>query len=143
LKRIIIDETICSGCRACEIACVVQKEGKFGTALARIRIEKNDVDGLDQPHVCQICEGLPCVKSCPTGALQWDEVIGRVILFPEECIHCDLCVEVCPFEAIWIHPGNKLPLLCDLCDGDPACVKRCATGAIIFVDKSCSTFKAR
>jgi ferredoxin len=33
-----------------------------------------------------------------------------------------------------LHPETGLPLICDLCDGDPACVKRCPTGAISYGD---------
>ena len=36
---------------------------------------------------------------------------------------------------VMLHPETGLPLICDLCDGDPACVKRCATGAIIYADR--------
>jgi Fe-S-cluster-containing hydrogenase component 2 len=143
LKRIVIRESICSGCRACELACVVQKEGYFGTASARIRVHKNDSDGLDQPHVCQLCEDFPCVVSCPTEALFWDENAGHVILIPEDCIHCTICIDVCPFDAIWMHPETMLPLLCDFCSGDPACIKRCTTGAIMFSDEMVEFYDER
>jgi Fe-S-cluster-containing hydrogenase component 2 len=33
-----------------------------------------------------------------------------------------------------LHPETGLVLICDLCGGDPACVKRCATTAIAYVD---------
>jgi Fe-S-cluster-containing hydrogenase component 2 len=113
----------------------VQKEAQFGTANARIRVEKNDIEGLDHPYVCQLCEDLPCVESCPTDALLWDEAAGRILLVPEDCINCVICVDVCPFDAIWMQPDTMLPILCDLCAGDPACVNRCATGAIVLLDE--------
>jgi Fe-S-cluster-containing dehydrogenase component len=31
-----------------------------------------------------------------------------------------------------LHPETGLALICDLCGGDPACVKRCATRAIQY-----------
>jgi Fe-S-cluster-containing hydrogenase component 2 len=31
-----------------------------------------------------------------------------------------------------LHPQTGMALICDLCGGDPACVKRCATGAIVY-----------
>jgi Fe-S-cluster-containing hydrogenase component 2 len=31
-----------------------------------------------------------------------------------------------------LHPQTGLALICDLCGGDTACVKRCATGAIVY-----------
>jgi Fe-S-cluster-containing hydrogenase component 2 len=31
-----------------------------------------------------------------------------------------------------LHPESGLALICDLCGGEPACVQRCATGAIVY-----------
>jgi Fe-S-cluster-containing dehydrogenase component len=31
-----------------------------------------------------------------------------------------------------LHPETDRVVICDLCGGDPACVKRCATGAIVY-----------
>ena len=48
------------------------------------------------------------------------------------CVRCGDCVAACPFGAIRLHPYTALPLICDLCEGDPACVARCVTGALRF-----------
>ena len=32
------------------------------------------------------------------------------------------------------HEDLDTPFNCNLCGGDPACVKRCATGAIVYAD---------
>jgi Fe-S-cluster-containing hydrogenase component 2 len=34
-----------------------------------------------------------------------------------------------------LHPETGMALICDLCGGDPACVKRCATGAIVYAER--------
>jgi carbon-monoxide dehydrogenase iron sulfur subunit len=134
LKRIFVNESLCSGCLACEIACVVQHEGVFGTAAARIHVVKRESDGLDQPHVCISCDPAPCIKTCPAGALYRDNVSGIIVLTLEDCTGCWMCIDVCPQDAILIHPETGLVLICDLCGGDPACVKRCATGALVFIE---------
>jgi Fe-S-cluster-containing dehydrogenase component len=140
LKSISVDEAVCSGCLACEVACVVQHEGVFGTSSARICVEKSEEDGLDEPHVCLFCNPAPCIDSCPTIALYRDDLSGLILLSEEECTGCSVCVDACPFGAIWLHPVTMVALICDLCGGDPACVKRCVTGAIVFTDEAPQRF---
>jgi Fe-S-cluster-containing hydrogenase component 2 len=113
---------------------VAWHEGRFGTAIARIRVTKVEPMGVDHPQVCRLCRRAPCVAVCPTGALYRDEVSGAVLLYADECIGCSECVEACPFGVAALHPETGLALICDLCGGDPACVKRCATGAITYAD---------
>ena len=145
MKRIVVNKDVCSGCRACEVACVAWHEGRFGTATSRIRVTKIEHLGVDHPHVCRLCRRAPCVAACPTGALYRDEALetavtggtrrtGAVLLHADECIGCAACVDACPFGMAALHPETGLPLICDLCGGDPACVKRCATGAIVYDD---------
>ncbi|MFC2030431.1 4Fe-4S dicluster domain-containing protein [Chloroflexota bacterium] len=133
MKRIEVREDLCSGCRACEVACVAEHESRFGTAEARIRVTKIEALGLDRPHVCRLCRRAPCVASCPTGALTISDATGAVLLSSDLCTGCAECVSACPFGAASLHPGSGLALVCDLCGGDPACVKRCATGAIQYL----------
>ena len=134
MKRILVQADVCSGCRACEVACVAEHEGWFGLSSARIRVHKIESLGIDLPHVCRQCRRAPCVAACPTGALYRDGDTGAVLLEPDPCICCSSCVDACPLGVAMPHPGTGLPLICDLCGGDPACVKRCATGAIRYAE---------
>jgi carbon-monoxide dehydrogenase iron sulfur subunit len=134
MKRILVREEACSGCLACAVACVVQHEGRFGIAAARIHVAKIEPLGLDRPHVCRLCWRAPCAVACPTGALYRDETTGAVLLVAEDCIGCSACVDACPFGVVTLHPEPGLALICDLCGGDPSCVRRCATGAIAYAD---------
>lgn len=57
---------------------------------------------------CEMCEDIPCVKACPTGALDHsledidDSRMGLAVLIDEEnCLNfqglrCDVCYRVCP-----------------------------------------------
>ena len=142
MKRILVRDQACSGCLACAVACVVQHEGRFGIATARIHVTKIEPLGVDRPRVCRLCQRAPCAKACPTGALVRDKATGAILLIDKECIGCSACVDACPFGVVALHPETGLALICDLCGGDPSCVKRCATGAIVYADaRSASSVK--
>jgi len=130
--RLLVDPAVCSGCRACELACSFAHEGVFDPTVARIQIRKEEALGLDFPVACRQCGVASCVKACPTGALRRDPQTKAVLLDDNRCTGCGLCLEACPFGAIRRHPRTNLPLICDLCGGEPACVARCATGALRF-----------
>lgn len=130
--QILVDESRCSGCRACELACVARHEARFGTTTARIRILKTEAHGIDRPSVCGQCADAPCVAACPVVALQRHEATGAIVLSAGDCIVCPACVDACPFNALFVDAATGMPLVCDLCDGDPACVTRCVTGALIL-----------
>jgi anaerobic carbon-monoxide dehydrogenase iron sulfur subunit len=134
VKRLVVSEALCSGCRACETACVAAHDGHFGLATARIRVIKIEADGVDRPRVCQFCSPAPCAAACPTGALSWDKSLGAVLLYPGDCIACSACADACDHGMVFIRPLTGLPLICDLCNGSPACAKRCATGALRYQD---------
>jgi Fe-S-cluster-containing dehydrogenase component len=107
--------------------------------MARIRVVKIEAEGLDEPHVCRRCQPAPCVEACANEALHRDDVTGAVLLKDENCVGCSDCVEACPFGMATLDPQAGLALICDLCGGDPACVKRCATGAIVFGEVAAQT----
>jgi Fe-S-cluster-containing hydrogenase component 2 len=134
MRRILVDARVCSGCRACQVACVAHHEGRFGVATARIRVTKVESLGIDHPHVCRQCRRAPCMGACPVGALRRDPATGAVLVDAELCIGCAACVDACPFGMVALDPARGVALICDLCGGDPACVKRCATGAIRYGD---------
>jgi Fe-S-cluster-containing dehydrogenase component len=133
LKRIQVRADVCSGCRACETACVLHREGLIGTSAARIRIAKDEAEGRDLPRLCQICDDPACLSACPHGALSRSEPLeGAILLDKSLCEPCSLCFSACSFGSIFADPRDGTPLICDLCAGEPACVKRCTKRAIIF-----------
>jgi len=70
---------------------------------------------------CEMCENLPCVKACPTGALDHrltDVAQARmglaVLVDHETCLNflglrCDVCYRVCPLidKAITLEPRHN------------------------------------
>lgn len=130
--KLLIDPRVCVGCRLCELACSVYHEKEYNPTRSRIRVLKDEKLGLDVPVTCLHCDPAYCIKACPTGALVRDEKTGAVILKTENCITCGLCISICPFGAPSFDSGSSRVIKCDLCDGDPRCVKFCGTKAITY-----------
>ena len=145
MPRIRARSAACTGCRMCEMACSVEKTGRFSSRSARIWIETDARVGKDLPHVCQqnirACRGGDnpdprCIDACPEAKapdppIYWDEELALVVLTPKaECMTCLACVEACRFGAIRVDPSNETLIKCDLCGGEPECVTLCVTEAI-------------
>jgi Fe-S-cluster-containing hydrogenase component 2 len=62
--------------------------------------------------------------------------MGRVEIDYDVCIGCRMCVAICPFGGMGFDTLAKKVIKCDLCDGDPQCVRFCETKAIQYVDAS-------
>ncbi|MBO3797621.1 MAG: 4Fe-4S dicluster domain-containing protein [Candidatus Brockarchaeota archaeon] len=117
----------CSGCRRCEIACSLHHEGRIWPEASRIRVLML-IPGVEIPHLCFQCENYPCVKACPAGALSVNSGTGAVEVDSSKCTGCGLCVDACPGRVPHLHPGRNNIVICNLCKGDPACVKECVKG---------------
>ena len=130
MKRIVVDAAQCAGCRVCELACSYSHEGKFSPNLSRVDVVKEDKYGLDYPVYCRQCDKCPPAEACPVGALDRDNY-GAIILDAEACINCGICANVCTYDAVKLDEALK-PLICDLCRGDPICVKKCPTNALTY-----------
>ena len=76
--------------------------------------------------VCQQCEDPLCMAMCPAGALSRSPETHAVVVDPDKCLGCRTCVEVCPFGAPSVDPRTGKSEKCNLCDGDPTCVKVCS-----------------
>jgi len=135
-KMLMVDHSKCTGCRLCEIVCSVKKNGAVNPTRARITVIKWEPICVETPMLCQQCDSAPCIAVCPVKALARDEEIGRVAIDYDLCIGCKFCVAACPFGAMGIDPVARQVIKCDLCDGDPTCVKFCETKALQYVDAS-------
>lgn len=131
-KKLFFNPVLCTGCRACEVACSFRKEGVFGPSLSRVRVVKLDEEGVDIPTGCEHCESAPCIQICPVRAMKRKAETGAVVVDADMCIGCKQCLVVCPFGAIHFNPATKAVFKCDLCDGDPECVKWCFTGGVSY-----------
>jgi ferredoxin-type protein NapG len=98
---------------------------------------------------CEMCDDIPCVKACPTGALDHElkdidkARMGLAVLVDHEtCLNflglrCDVCYRVCPLidKAITLEPQHNartdkhtlfIPIVhSDRCTGCGKCEKAC------------------
>ena len=132
-KALYIDYEKCTGCRLCELVCAVKHYGISNPARARIKVMKWEQEGVYVPMSCQQCQDAPCQNICPAKAISRDDEMSRVMVDYDKCIGCRLCVAVCPFGAMSFNVIDKQVLKCDLCDGDPQCVRFYDRKAVDFV----------
>ena len=132
-KALYINYEKCTGCRLCELVCAVKHDGISNPARSRIKVMKWEMEGLYIPMSCQQCQDAPCVNACPVKALSRDEDLGRVVVDYDVCIGCRTCVSVCPFGAMSFNTIDRKVFKCDLCEGDPQCVRFCDRKAVDFV----------
>jgi class I fructose-bisphosphate aldolase len=135
--RLRVVSSLCTGCQLCLTACVGAHEpGLFGNHLTRLSVASLAL-GQNKVSYCTLCK--KCIEACPTGALRWHAESGAVELIPEKCTACDKCVDICPTHVVSRSDEGLqlagsylpwLPVICDLCSGDPACARICPTGAI-------------
>jgi len=121
------DYVKCSGCRRCEIVCSLSHEGKIWPEASRVRVFML-VPGIEVPHLCAQCHDYPCVDACPEDALSVSKETEAVLVDKEKCITCGKCIDACPGKVPFIHPIENYAVICDLCGGEPKCVKACTEG---------------
>ena len=128
---------ICSGCHTCEILCTLGHDGVINPYLSRNTVH-TDIQAGDVTHVlyCQQCDDPKCLKACPTGALHVDPDTGARVIDQDVCVGCQSCLSACIFaqggqgeSRIKYNPETGKCFKCDLCGGEPKCVKYCPLGA--------------
>jgi len=125
----------CTGCRECETACSRNHEGMRESARTRIQVIAGDMKGrFHLPSTCQQCEDPPCMAACPKGAIHRDQVLGRVVIQRDLCVGCRMCVSACPTGSMGFDPTLGIAYKCDLCGGDPQCVRACEPRALEYVE---------
>ncbi|MDP6100468.1 MAG: 4Fe-4S dicluster domain-containing protein [Dehalococcoidia bacterium] len=118
------DPELCDGCRICEMVCSLTKTKQVNPYSGRIRVQREKDTG-SRPLYCRHCTRPLCREACPVPqAMTRDSVTGAVAIHQQHCIGCLECAEACPFDAIWVGPDREM-LKCDLCGGDPVCVRYC------------------
>ncbi|MEY8314551.1 4Fe-4S dicluster domain-containing protein [Adlercreutzia muris] len=144
------DNTRCTGCRTCALACKDFHDHGPDQAFRRV-IDyeggswKVDADGTVSTdaygyHIslsCNHCTSAACTKVCPTGAMHRDDM-GLVWPDMSRCIGCGYCTMACPYHAPAIDQELKRSSKCDGCHGrvaagrSPICIEACPLRALDF-----------
>src|SRR5438477_9273580 len=88
------------------------------------------------------CADPGCLKACPAPGAIVQYSNGIVDFISENCIGCGYCVKGCPFNIPRVSAEDHRSYKCTLCSDrvavglEPACVKACPTGAIVFGSKT-------
>ena len=150
MKAMLIDIDRCNGCHCCQIACKDEHVGNDWTPIAKPQpdigqfwMKVTDIVQGTVPKVrvrymhdiCQHCGDAPCISSCKTHAI-YKRDDGIVIIDPEKCTGGRLCMDACPYGAIYFNPVRNTTTKCDFCSDaldlgmDPACVSACPNRAL-------------
>jgi Fe-S-cluster-containing hydrogenase component 2 len=145
-KLLLVNPEKCTGCGTCETACSLKHFGECNPAQSLIKALRHEKMGsyfFSVPVVCQQCEIPLCMDVCPVNAIQPDLGTGAYLVDEKKCVGCRLCEMACPLGAIEIHPDKNVAMKCDLCGGEPICVKFCLPGALTYVSEEKIGFARR
>ncbi len=145
MKKLYYDVKKCLACRSCEIACALSHSGtnELSRALREetLSLPRKKIVSANRknyPVSCRHCKEPSCVDACMAAALSIEAATGMVVHDRERCVGCWMCVMVCPYGAIRPDLKSRVPLRCDKCRDkeEPACLKSCPTGAIIYQEEA-------
>lgn len=140
-----IDQTRCTGCFTCIVACRDWHDVPAGPAswMRIMTIEKGAYPELFVaflPVTCYHCLNPACVQACPAGAITKRDEDGIVTVDREACLgsdRCRLCLESCPYRAPQFGAEDSSRMQkCNLCvdrwaEGrKPVCVDGCPMRAL-------------
>lgn len=158
----LIDVSKCIGCKACQAACMewndVRDEIGVNVGVydnppdltadswtvmrfSEVEVEKDKLEWLIRKDGCMHCADPGCLKACPSPGAIIQYSNGIVDFQEEHCIGCGYCIAGCPFNVPRISKKDNKAYKCTLCSDrvgvgmEPACVKSCPTGALVFGSK--------
>ncbi|MFC1875612.1 4Fe-4S dicluster domain-containing protein [Chloroflexota bacterium] len=158
-KVFISDDAECIGCYSCQLACKDEHCGNNWMPYAMPQPETGQFwNRLDEivrgkiPHIktdhvltmCMHCDEAPCIEVCPEGAI-YKRDDGLVIIDPAKCTGHQLCIDACPYDAIYFNRDLKLAQKCTGCAHlldrgwpitEPRCVDQCPNRALLFGEES-------
>lgn len=147
------DETRCTGCKTCVLACKDAHNLDVGVAYRRVyecvggETKKDEVGCCTTTCfsyyvsvACNHCDSPVCVEVCPTGAMHKSAETGIVSVDAQKCIGCGYCHLSCPYNAPQVDKTKGHSVKCDGCaervaqGKAPVCVLACPARALGYGD---------
>lgn len=158
-KSVLVDTTMCVGCRTCEASCaevnklpeperpgddtIFDTQRQTGPDVFTVvnKGTKKNAAGDDRfaKKQCLHCIEPACASACCVNALE-KTPNGPVTYNPSRCLGCRYCMVACPFEIPKYEFAKTVPTVrkCSFCaerqaqGKPPACAENCPTGALTF-----------
>ncbi len=140
-----LDQTRCTGCETCVVACKDWNDVPAGPA-SWIRVLTTEEGKYPNPFVafliihCYHCARPSCVSACPVGAISKRAEDGIVLVNQEICLghdKCDMCAQACPYGAPQFGAEDNAKMQkCNFCvdrwveEKKPICVDACIMRAL-------------
>lgn len=158
----LIDLSKCVGCKACQAACLEWNglSEAIGTCdgtlnnptdltskswtvmrLTEFEAQNGSLNWLIRKDSCLHCGDPACLRACPAPGAIVHYPNGIVDIDQSKCIGCGYCITACPFTVPRLDAADGKAYKCTLCADrvgaglEPACVKACPTGALMFGTK--------
>jgi len=134
------DQTRCTGCFACTVACKDWHDIPAGPVSWRqvIEIEKNKFPNVFVAYLslsCSHCAHPACLTACPVGAISKRGEDGIVLVDQDKCLgknSCDMCLQACPYAVPQFGAEENAKMqMCNFCidrldeKKNPICVDAC------------------
>lgn len=142
---IYFDQTLCTGCYACIVACKDWNDVSAGPA-SWIRIQTTEkgkypnIFVANMINTCFHCAEPLCILACPVEAISKRFDNGVVSVDRDVCLgkdQCSQCLEVCPYRSPQFDiESNAKMQKCDLCldrllhSQNPICMDSCPMRAL-------------
>ena len=135
-KVLLHDSDKCTGCTFCMIICAFSHFNFCDYEYSSIKIvDDPEQKGKFIASYCSHCEYPICEAACPKNAVKKDPQTGIVKINSMMCVGCKTCNVLCPIGVPWVHLNRRVSVKCDLCNGEPNCVRFCTSGALKFVPR--------
>ena len=135
-----VDLDLCTGCKACVTGCHNLNGLDDGEIWRTVGLLHGGTATRPAQQTvttaCHHCLEPACLAGCPVKAYEKDPVTGIVKHLDDQCIGCQYCVFMCPYDAPKFNPARGIVRKCDMCsdrlanDEAPACVQSCPNEAI-------------
>ena len=129
MKILVHKQELCTGCRACEVACSTAYFKTPDRNKSAIRIINND----NSFHARKCTQCGECIDMCTAHAIYRDKN-GVVRIDKKLCVGCLGCVGYCSELVMFYDDNLTEPFKCIACN---ICVKACPENALeVLVSKA-------